>query len=176
MQEAAEEETEEVEEAAEEMAEEAEEEMASGVQYGQITDVGGIDDKGFNQLAWEGLQRAGQELGASVQFLESQQQTDYEKNISEFLNQDYNGIITVGFLLADATKAASEANPDVPFAIVDFPSQTPGDLGLLFAVDQASVMAGYLAAGMTETGNRLHLWRDQDSARNRLHGWFRNRY
>jgi basic membrane protein A len=139
------------EEAAEEPAEEPAAEEAA-MKFGEVTDVGGVDDKGFNQLAWEGLQRAGQELGADVQFLESQQQTDYEKNINEFLNQGYDGMITVGFLLADATKAASEANPDVPFAIVDFPSQTSGDMGLLFAVDEPSFMAGYMAAGMTETG------------------------
>jgi basic membrane protein A len=137
--------------AAEEPAEEPAAEEAA-LKFGEVTDVGGVDDKGFNQLAWEGLQRAGQDVGADVQFLESQQQTDYEKNINEFLNQGYDGIITVGFLLADATKAASEANPDVPFAIVDYPSQTSGDMGLLFDVDEPSFMAGYLAAGMTETG------------------------
>ncbi|MEW5957245.1 MAG: phosphate/phosphite/phosphonate ABC transporter substrate-binding protein [Chloroflexota bacterium] len=120
--------------------------------YGQVTDVGGIDDKTFNQTAWNGMKRAGEELGVEVQFLESQQQTDYEKNIKEFVDQGYNGIVTVGFLLADATKAASEANPDIPFAIVDFPSQTSGDMGLLFAVDQPSFLAGYLAAGMSQTG------------------------
>ncbi|GAB4435104.1 MAG: hypothetical protein Fur0044_32390 [Anaerolineae bacterium] len=131
-----------------------EEAMAEGgaKKFGQVTDVGGIDDKGFNQLAWTGMQKAASDLGVEVQFLESQQQTDYEKNINEFISQGYNGIVTVGFLLADATKAASEANPDVPFAIVDFPSQTPGDMGLLFAVDQPSFMAGYLAAAMSETG------------------------
>jgi basic membrane protein A len=117
------------------MEEEAmEEEAMPAHRYGQITDVGGVDDKGFNQLAWTGMQQAGQELGVEVQFLESQQQTDYEKNISEFLDQGYNGLVTVGFLLADATRAASEANPDVPFAIVDFPSQTSGDMGLLFVI------------------------------------------
>ena len=140
------------EEAPAEEEEAMEEEEMMAHRYGQITDVGGIDDKGFNQLAWDGLQRAGEELGVEVNFLESQQQTDYEKNINEFLNQGYNGIVTVGFLLGDATKAASEANPDIPFAIVDFPSQTPGDLGLLFAVSEPSFMAGYLAAGMSETG------------------------
>lgn len=120
--------------------------------YGEVTDIGGIDDKGFNQLAWKGMQDAAKELGVEVQFLESQQQTDYEKSIGEFLKQGYNGIVTVGFLLADATKAASEANPDVPFAIVDFPSQTKTDMGLLFAVEEPSFMAGYLAAAMSETG------------------------
>ncbi|MFQ5612009.1 MAG: phosphate/phosphite/phosphonate ABC transporter substrate-binding protein, partial [Anaerolineae bacterium] len=120
--------------------------------FGMISDVGGIDDKGFNQISWEGMLMAQEQLGVEVNFLESQQQTDYEKNINEFLRQGYDGIVTVGFLLGDATKAASEANPDVPFAIVDFPSQTSGDMGLLFAVDQPSFVAGYLAAGMTETG------------------------
>ncbi len=126
--------------------------------YGLVTDAGGIEDKGFkvtlrfNQLAWKGIQDVAAELGAETRFLESQQQTDYEKNINEFINQGYNGIVTVGFLLGEATKAALEANPDVPFAIVDFPSQTYGDMGLLFAVDEPSFQAGYLAAGMSETG------------------------
>jgi basic membrane protein A and related proteins len=120
--------------------------------YGQVTDTGGIDDKGFNQIAWKGMEDAAKSLGVEVKFLESRQQTDYEKNISEFLKQGYNGIITVGFLIADATKAASEANPDVPFAIVDSSSQTKGTMGLTFAVDEPSFMAGYLAAGMSQTG------------------------
>ena len=129
------------------------EEAAAGKMiFGQVTDVGGIDDKGFNQLAWEGMQKAAKDLGVEVKVLESSQQTDYEKNINEFVNNKYNGIVTVGFLLADATKAASEAHPEVPFAIVDFPSQTKGDMGLLFSVDQPSFLAGYLAAGMSETG------------------------
>ncbi len=141
-----------VEEKEEVKEEEAAPEEPAAKKYGEVTDVGGIDDKGFNQLAWDGVKRAGSDLGADVQFLESQQQTDYEKNINEFINQGYNGLVTVGFLLADATKAASEANPDIPIAIVDFPSQTSGDMGLLFNVDEPSFMAGYLAAGMSETG------------------------
>jgi basic membrane protein A len=127
-------------------------EKPAAMKFGQVTDVGGIDDKGFNQLAWGGMQRASKELGVEAKFLESQQQTDYEKNLQEFIKQGYNGLVTVGFLLADATKAASEANPDLPIAIVDFPSQTSGDMGLLFNVDEPSFMAGYLAAGMSETG------------------------
>lgn len=140
--------------AEEEGAASEEEAMAEGKggQYGQVTDVGGIDDKGFNQLAWDGMQRAKEELGVEINVLESAQQTDYEKNLNEFINQGYDGIITVGFLLADATKAASLAHPEIPIAIVDNPSQTDGDMGLLFAVDEPSFLAGYLAAGMTESG------------------------
>jgi len=121
------------------------------MKFGQITDVGGIDDKGFNQLAWEGLQQASEDFGVEVNVLESSQQTDYEKNLNEFINQGYNGLITVGFLLADATKAASESHPDLPIAIVDYPAQTESDMGLLFAVDEPAFLAGYLAAGMSET-------------------------
>ena len=119
---------------------------------GQITDVGGIDDKSFNQTAWAGVQRAMAELGVDGVFLESQQQTDYEKNLNEFISQNKDLIITVGFLLADATKAAAEANPNMKFAIIDSPTSAPNVKGLLFDTSQPSFLAGYLAAGMSETG------------------------
>jgi len=119
---------------------------------GQVTDVGGIDDKSFNQTAWRGAEQAMAELPVEAVFLESQQQTDYEKNLNEFISQGKDLIITVGFLLADATKAAAEANPDAKFAIIDSPSSAPNVKGLLFDVAQPSFLAGYLAAGMSETG------------------------
>jgi basic membrane protein A len=119
---------------------------------GQVTDVGGIDDKSFNATAWKGVEQAMAELGVEGVFLESQQQTDYEKNLNEFLSQNKDLIITVGFLLADATKAAADANPDAKFAIIDSPSNAANIKGLLFDVAQPSFLAGYLAAGMSETG------------------------
>jgi basic membrane protein A len=119
---------------------------------GQVTDVGGIDDKSFNQTAWAGVQRAVEELGVEGVFLESQQQTDYEKNLNEFISQGKDLIITVGFLLADATKAAAEANPDAKFAIIDSNTSAANVKGLLFDTSQPSFLAGYLAAGMSETG------------------------
>ena len=109
--------------------------MAAGPQLmiAQVTDVGGIDDKSFNQTAWKGVQNAIEELGVAGG-VESQQQTDYEKNINEFLSQNKDLIITVGFLLADATKAAADANPDAKFTIIDSPSNAPNIKGLLFDV------------------------------------------
>ncbi|HKZ84304.1 MAG TPA: BMP family ABC transporter substrate-binding protein, partial [Anaerolineae bacterium] len=86
----------------------------------QVTDTGGVDDKSFNQTAWKGAQDTAAELGWEATFLESEQQTDYEKNINEFLASDCDLIVTVGFLLGDATKAAAEANPDQKFQILDF--------------------------------------------------------
>jgi len=120
----------------------------------QVTDVGGIDDRSFNATAWKGVQDAMEKLGVDGQYLESQQQTDYERNLNEFIQQDCDLIITVGFLLGDATKAAAEAHPDQKFAIVDFAYDPPLDnvLGLTFSTDEAAFLAGYLAAGMTKTG------------------------
>ena len=119
---------------------------------GQVTDVGGIDDKSFNQTAWKGVEDAVKDLGVDGVYLESQQQTDYEKNLNEFISQKKNLIITVGFLLADATKAAAEANPDSKFAIIDSPSSAANVKGLLFDTSQPAFLAGYLAAGMSKTG------------------------
>jgi len=120
----------------------------------QVTDTGGIDDKSFNATAWKGAEKAKTDLGAEVKYLESQQQTDYEKNINAFIEEKCDLIVPVGFLLADATAAAATANPDQKFAIVDFVYDPAMNnvLGLSFATDEAAFLAGYLAAGMTKTG------------------------
>jgi basic membrane protein A len=120
----------------------------------QVTDVGGIDDKSFNATAWQGVQDAVDEFAIQGDFLESQQQADYEENINAFLEAECNLIITVGFLLGDATAAAAEANPDQPFTIVDFAYDPtiPNVLGQVFNTQEAAFLAGYVAAGATETG------------------------
>ena len=120
----------------------------------EVSDTGGIDDRGFNQNAYEGLQRAEEELGVQINFLESQAATDYERNINQHIEDGCDLIITVGFLLGDATKAAAEADPDQNFAIVDFAYDPaiPNVQGLVFDTKSASMLAGYLAAGMSETG------------------------
>ncbi len=120
----------------------------------QVTDTGGVDDKGFNQTAWKGVQDAADQLGIEIKLLESKAETDYEPNINAFLSEKCDIIITVGFLLGDATKKAAEANPDTKFSIVDFAYDpvVPNILGEVFATDEAAFLAGYLAAGMSETG------------------------
>lgn len=130
---------------------------AAGLKACQVTDVGGVDDKGFNQKAFKGVQDAAAELGVEAIVLESQAETDYATNIQSFIDQGCGIIITVGFLLGDATKEAANANPDTPFSIVDF-AYAEGDitnnnvLGQVFNTDEAAFLAGYLAAGMTKTG------------------------
>jgi basic membrane protein A and related proteins len=120
----------------------------------QVTDTGGIDDKSFNATAWKGFTDARDTWSVDAKYLESRQQTDYARNISAFLEEKCDLIVTVGFLLGDDTKAAAEKNPNQKFAIVDFEFDPPlpNVLGLIFATNQASFLAGYLAAGMTKTG------------------------
>ena len=120
----------------------------------QITDTGGIDDKSFNETAWNGFLRAEEELGVEVKYLESTSEADYDPNIQAFLDEGCDIIITVGFLLADATEAAAIANPDTKFAIVDSAYETQYDnlLGMVFATEEAGFLAGYASAAVTETG------------------------
>ncbi len=120
----------------------------------QVTDIGGIDDRSFNATAWKGMQMAHEKLGVEVKYLESQQQADYATNIQEFINEGCDIIITVGFMLGDATKEYAQKYPDQKFAIVDFAYDPPlpNVLGLVFSVDEASFLAGYVAGGMTKTG------------------------
>ncbi|QKV19583.1 BMP family lipoprotein [Oricola thermophila] len=128
--------------------------MASAFTACQVTDTGGIDDAGFNQTAWKGVQDAMAEKGIEGRFLESQAETDYEANLNSLLGGQCDIIITVGFLMGDATKAAAEANPDQKFSIVDFAYDPaiPNVAGQVFATEQAAFLAGYLAAGMSQTG------------------------
>jgi basic membrane protein A len=141
----------------------------SSVKVGQVTDLGGIDDKSFNAGAYSGIERAVSELGVQGKYLESTQQSDYAKNIQQFLDEDTDLIITVGFLLGVDTAVAAKANPETKFAIVDYAypdcfgdavegqtcgsaTELPNTLGLTFATDQAAFLAGYAAAASTQTG------------------------
>src|SRR5690606_39396126 len=129
---------------------------AQTLKVGMVTDMGGVDDKSFNQGSWEGLVRAIRELGIHGRYLESQQQSDYARNILEFIDQDYDLIVTVGFLLGDATLHYAKQFPDQKFAIVDYSYDPPVEniRDILFATDEAAFLAGYLAAGMTQTGRQ----------------------
>jgi basic membrane protein A len=120
----------------------------------EVTDTGGVDDKSFNQTAWAGAQKVAAALGWEATYLESEQQTDYEKNINEFINSDCDLIVTVGFLLGDATLAAAKANPDQNFQILDFAysEDVPNVWQQVYATQEGAFLAGYVAAGTTKTG------------------------
>lgn len=141
-------------EAAGEGADEAPAAASGDFKIGLVTDVGGVEDQSFNQSAWEGLQRAASDFGVEVNYLSSGTDADYAPNIETFIDEDYDLIISVGYLLADATKAAAEANPDINFAIIDDASIELDNVSCLtFKQEQASYLAGYVAGLMTEKDN-----------------------
>jgi basic membrane protein A and related proteins len=132
-----------------------------GFQACMVTDTGGVDDDSFNELGFAGITQAEDELGVEGAVLESQSDADYGTNIQTFIDQGCGLIVTQGFLLGDATAAAAEANPDQNFAIIDFDFfdvdagediEFPNVSELTFDTDEAAFLAGYVAAGMTETG------------------------
>ncbi len=141
----------------------------AALKVGEVTDLGGVDDKSFNASAWKGVQDAISQLGIEGKYLESKDQSDYAKNIQQFLSEGDQLIVTVGFLLGVDTATAAKANPNTHFAIVDYTypdcfgtavegkdcgsaTDMANVRGLAFQTDQAAFLAGYAAAGMTKTG------------------------
>ncbi len=132
-------------------------------------DTGGLGDKGFNDLAKKGLDDAAA-AGYQTASAEAQGATDYEANIQRLIDQGCQTIITVGFLQGSATAKATLANPDIAFGQVDATWNSAGDdftpgteddpppgvpanfTGLDYQVDQASMLAGYLAASWSTSG------------------------
>jgi basic membrane protein A len=128
--------------------------VAKVLKVGLVTDVGKVDDKSFNQSAWEGVQCAGTNLKADVKFIETTDPKDYGKNIDQFAQDNYDVIITVGFALGDDTIAEAKKYPNIKFAGVDqFQADTvPNLAGLVFDEDKAGYLAGYLAGSITKSG------------------------
>jgi basic membrane protein A len=120
---------------------------------GLVTDVGEVDDKSFNQSAWEGVQAVEKELGAQIDYVETKDAKDYQSNIALFADQGYDIIVTVGFAMGDATIEAAGKYPDVDFIGVDQFQGAPMEnvTGLIFPEDKSGFLAGALAAMMTET-------------------------
>ena len=124
------------------------------VKVGVVTDVGGVNDKSFNQTTWEGLEALAAENSAfEVNYLESKAESDYATNIETFIDEDYDLIICVGYMLAGACREAAETYPDQKFAIID--DNTNEDLPnvacLMFSQQQASYLVGIVAGMMTKS-------------------------
>lgn len=135
-----------------------------------VLDTGGENDKSFNEFTLQGAREAAEDEGLEFAHIVSEAATDYEKNIDNFISEGCGLIITVGFLMGDATAAAAQANPDVSFAIVDvayFPGAgcaedvddcytEEGGLenvtSLMFAEDEVGYLAGVLAGCLSDSG------------------------
>ncbi len=132
---------------------------AADFQACMVSDAGGFDDQSFNQSGREGMESAKSELGIETTLVESQSDADYATNVNTLVSQGCDLTIGVGFLLEDAIQTGADGNPDVNFALIDSafsdadfaPVELDNAKPILFNTAEASFLAGYLAAGMTET-------------------------
>jgi basic membrane protein A and related proteins len=147
-------------------------EAPTALKVGVVTDVGQLEDKSFNQAAYEGGKAAAESTGATFDVIVTQNISDYKQNIQTFIDQGFNVIITVGFLIGTDTTIAAKENPDVTFIGVDqgicvdaegAPDPTfgcagdaatllPNYQGIVFAEEQAGYLAGIVAASISKTG------------------------
>src|SRR4051794_18855143 len=123
---------------------------AKSIKVGLVTDIGGLNDRSFNQLANEGLERAKSELGVDGRVLTSNKNSDYVPNLSTLAQQKYDVVIGVGFLMADAMATVAKKFPTTKFAIIDFPNVAlkgkPKNVrGLVFKEQEAGYLVGYLS-------------------------------
>ncbi|MGO2745244.1 BMP family lipoprotein [Microbacterium sp.] len=125
-----------------------------------VSDAGGFDDKSFNQLSYEGVVQAADELGVEYKNVESNSETDFAPNIESLVSQGCNAIVSVGFALSAATVESALANEDIDYILVDDAADNDFDgekdaenvKPLLYDTAQAAFLAGYLSAGYSETG------------------------
>ena len=125
---------------------------------GLVTDIGRVNDRSFNQSAWEGVVAAAATLGLTAgedfKYIETTDPKDYVDNLGQFIDNEYDVIVSVGYALGDATITAARENPGIHFIGVDqFQAEAlPNLVGLVFREDQAGFLAGVLAAGLSRTG------------------------
>jgi basic membrane protein A len=122
----------------------------AGIKVGLVTDIGGLNDRGFNHLAYVGLQTAQKKLGVTGQVAESKSAADYIPNLSNFAQQGYDLVVAVGFLMTDAVNAVATKFPNTKFAIVDVDATSMKDKpqnvqGILFKEQESGYLSGYLA-------------------------------
>jgi basic membrane protein A and related proteins len=134
------------------------EQQAEAIKAGVVTDIGGLNDRSFNALANKGRKDAESELGAETRVLISDSNADYVPNLTTLAQQQFDLIVPVGFLMADATNTVANKLPDAKFAIVDFSAAGLKDKpknveGLLFAEQEAGYLAGYLAGLWAKDNN-----------------------
>jgi basic membrane protein A len=137
-------------------------EAKSDLQIGMVTDVGGVNDKSFNQSAWEALQATETETGTAVKYLQSKSDEEYIPNLNEFVKGGYDLTWGIGFQLADAIKTVADQNPESKLAIIDSVVDSPNVKSVTFAEEQGSFLVG-VVAGLTTKTNKIGFVGGMDS-------------
>lgn len=120
---------------------------------GMVTDVGGVNDKSFNQSAWEALQKLKASTGAETKFLESKGEADMEPNLNNFVREGYSLTWGIGMLFEDAMKKVATENPDAKLAVIDAVVEAPNVTSVTFAEQEGSFLVGVVAGLMTKSNN-----------------------
>ncbi|KPV40928.1 BMP family lipoprotein [Alicyclobacillus ferrooxydans] len=127
----------------------------TGLKVGLVTDIGGLNDNGFNHLAYVGLTKAEQKLGAAGKVVQSKQATDYVPNLTYFASHGYNLVIAVGFLMHDAVEQVAQQYPNIKFMIIDdVITNRSNVVSAVFQSEQAGYLAGAMA-GLIQKGHSL---------------------
>jgi basic membrane protein A and related proteins len=120
------------------------------IRVGMVTDIGGLNDRSFNESAYKGLQKAESDLGIEIRAVTSKSNADYVPNLSTLARQKYDLVIAVGFLMAEATEKVAGQFPDTNFAIIDssqaaMKSKPKNVEGILFKENEAGYLVGFMA-------------------------------
>jgi basic membrane protein A len=123
-----------------------------------VTDVGGVDDKSFNQSSWEGLQNFGKKNGmqkgtGGYDYLSSQSDADYSTNLNTLVHQGFDLVYGIGFLMTKAVGEIAQQQKDTKFAIVDDQVKEPNVASIMFKEQEAGFLAGIAAALSTKTNH-----------------------
>lgn len=122
-----------------------------------VTDVGGIDDKSFNQSAWEGVQQFGKDNNlergdGGYDYLQSNDDSDYIPHLNRLVQREFDLIFGVGYIIEDAIDEVASQRPDTLFSIIDGEVAQDNVASVLFKDQESGFLAGVAAALMTETG------------------------
>ncbi|MFX3631666.1 MAG: BMP family protein [Candidatus Pristimantibacillus sp.] len=123
----------------------------SDLKIGMVTDTGGVNDKSFNQSAWEALQKVTTDTGVKTKYLESHGDADMEPNLNAFVSEKFDLVWGIGFLFNDAMAKVAAANPDTKFGLIDSEVKAPNVESVLFAENEGSFLVGVVAGLMTKT-------------------------
>ncbi len=126
-------------------------EQGKKVRIGMVTDVGGVNDNSFNQSAWEGLKKLGNDTGAEVEYLQSQSDAEYVPNLNQFVKEKWDLTWGIGFLMGDHVKKVATENKDAKLAIIDAVVEAPNVESVVFKENEGAFLVGVVAASMTKS-------------------------
>ncbi|WP_432401618.1 BMP family lipoprotein [Wukongibacter sp. M2B1] len=134
---------------------EAPKEENGDFRVGFVTDIGGIDDRSFNQGTWEGIVKYADEKswekGTEYNYIQSNEEADYIPNLSAFGDDKYNIVVAAGYLFENAMKKVAPQYSDINFVIIDSVVDQPNVASVVFAEEQGSFLVGVAAAKQTKT-------------------------